>query len=293
MGLQVYIDGKYFPEEDAKISVWDHGFLYGDGVFEGIRAYNQRVFKLDEHLKRLYESARAIMLNVPLSQEELKKAVVETCAKNSIGDGYIRLIVTRGKGDLGLDPVKCCNASIIIIADTISIYPQDLYLQGMKVVTVSTRRNSPQALSPRIKSLNYLNNILGRIEVNRAGADEGLMLSLDGFVAECVADNIFIVKDGVIQTPSTAVGALKGVTRDCVIEIAKEAGYEVQETIMTLHDVYVSDECFVTGTAAEIAPIVMVDDRAVNDGLPGSITKELMEKFHAYVRNEGTPIYEG
>lgn len=291
MALQVYIDGKYLPEEEAKVSVWDHGFLYGDGVFEGIRAYNKRIFKLDEHLRRLYESARAIMLEIPLSRGEMEKAVVETCANNSIEDGYIRLIVTRGVGDLGLDPVKCSNPSVIIIADKISIYPVEIYKNGMRVITVSTRRNSPQVLSPMIKSLNYLNNILGRIEVNRVGADEGLMLSLDGYVAECIADNIFIVKNGVVITPSTAVGALMGITRDCVIEIATGAGYHVKETLITLHDVYVADECFVTGTAAEIAPVVTVDDRLIGDGMPGPITKDLIEKFHVYVRNEGTDIY--
>src|SRR3990172_54897 len=288
--MEIYLDGQYVSENEAKISVFDHGLLYGDGVFEGIRIYNRRVFKLDEHLNRLYGGAKAIMLEVPLAVAELKAAVIETVKRNNLTDGYIRLVVTRCKGDLGLNPIKCPKPTVFIIADTISIYPDHVYDQGMKIVTVSTRRNLIEALNPRIKSLNYLNNILATLEVNRTDAQEGLMLNADGYVTECIVDNFFLVEQGIIITPPTSAGALKGITRDTVIELAREAGYTVDEKDLTLHDVYVADEAFLTGTAAEIAPITNVDERHIGDGQPGPITAVLMKRFHDYARSNGTPI---
>ncbi len=288
--MQIYLDGKYVDESDAKISVFDHGLLYGDGVFEGIRIYNNRVFKLDEHLKRLYDGASVLMMNVPIDVDELKEAVIETVRRNKLIDGYIRLVVTRGVGDLGLNPLKCPRSSVFIIADTIKIYPDEIYKKGMKVVTVSTRRNHIEALNPRIKSLNYLNNIMATLEVNRTDAQEGLMLNTDGYVTECIVDNLFIVEEGIIVTPPTSSGALKGVTRDTVIDLAREAGYEVEEKKLTLHDVYVCDESFLTGTAAEIAPITILDERKIGNGDPGPITVDLMEKFNKYANSSGVEV---
>jgi len=288
--MEIYLDGRYLGEDEAKISVFDHGLLYGDGVFEGIRVYDRRVFKLDEHLKRLYGGAKAIMLEVPLGFDELKAAVVETVRRNDLTDGYVRLVVTRGRGDLGLNPIKCPKPTVFIIASTINIYPDDVYHQGMKIVTVSTRRNSIDALNPRIKSLNYLNNVLATLEVNRSDAQEGLMLNSDGYVTECIVDNFFLVDQGVVVTPPTSTGALKGITRDTVMDLAREAGYAVEERVITLHDVYVADEAFLTGTAAEIAPITNVDERHIGDGRPGPITTDLMKRFHDYARSNGTAI---
>ncbi len=288
--MQIYLDGKYVDESDAKISVFDHGLLYGDGVFEGIRIYNNRVFKLDEHLKRLYDGASVLMMNVPIDVDELKEAVIETVRRNKLTDGYIRLVVTRGVGDLGLNPLKCPRSSVFIIADTIKIYPDEIYKKGMKVVTVSTRRNHIEALNPRIKSLNYLNNIMATLEVNRTDAQEGLMLNTDGYVTECIVDNLFIVEEGIIVTPPTSSGALKGVTRDTVIDLAKEDGYEVEEKKLTMHDVYVCDESFLTGTAAEIAPITILDERKIGNGDPGPITVDLMEKFNKYANSSGVEV---
>lgn len=286
--MEIYLDGEFVSEDQAKISVFDHGLLYGDGIFEGIRIYNRRIFKLDEHLDRLYGGAKAILLDVPLEVDQLKEAVVETAKRNDLTDGYIRLVVTRGLGDLGLNPTKCPKPTIFIIASTIKIYPDEIYHKGMKVVTVSTRRNLIEALNPRIKSLNYLNNVLATLEVNRVDAQEGLMLNADGYITECIVDNFFLVDKGVIATPPTSVGALKGVTRDTVMELAVEAGYDVEERIMTLHDVYIADENFLTGTAAEIAPITTVDDRLIGTGEPGPITTDLMTRFHSLVRSSGT-----
>lgn len=288
--MEIYLDGRFVSEADASISVFDHGLLYGDGIFEGIRVYNRRVFKLDEHLNRLYGGAKAIMLAAPLSVDDLKAAIVETVRRNDLTDGYVRLVVTRGKGDLGLNPLKCPKPTIFIIASTISIYPDDVYHQGMKVVTVSTRRNSIEALNPRMKSLNYLNNVMATLEVNRSDAQEGLMLNADGYVTECIVDNLFLVDQGVVVTPPTSSGALKGITRDTVMELAVEAGYRVDERVLTLHDVYVADEAFLTGTAAEIAPITNVDERLIGSGQPGPITADLMKRFHDYARSNGTPI---
>jgi len=292
MGLWIYLNGKYVPEEEARISVFDHGFLYGDGVFEGIRAYRGRVFKLKEHLQRLYASAKAIALKIPLSREEMKEKVLETLRKNRLKDAYIRLVVSRGKGDLGLDPLKCPHPEVIIIAHRISIYPEELYQKGMEVVIVSVRRNIPSALDPSIKSLNYLNNILAKIEANFKGVPEAIMLNNDGYVAECTGDNIFIVKDGTLITPPVWVGILRGITRDVVIHLAQEEKIPVREEVFTPAELYASDECFLTGTAAEIVPVTRVDGRVIGKGEIGEITKKLVGKFRQLAHSEGTPIYE-
>jgi branched-chain amino acid aminotransferase len=279
MSRQIYISGKFFPQADAKISVFDHGLLYGDGVFEGLRSYRGKVFRLDEHIRRLYESAKAIWLEIPMSPDEMCDAVNESVSINKIDDGYIRLVVTRGAGTLGLDPNRCSNPQVIIIADTISLYPKELYEKGLEIITVSVQRNHPAALSPRIKSLNYLNNILAKIEGIQAGCIEALMLNHKGEVAECTGDNVFLVRQGVLQTPPLEAGILEGVTRDAVIEVAKEAGIEVREMPLTKHDVYVADECFLTGTAAEIIPVVRVDSRVIGPGKPGPVTRDLEKRF--------------
>jgi branched-chain amino acid aminotransferase len=279
MSRQIYISGKFFPQEDAKISVFDHGLLYGDGVFEGLRSYRGKVFRLDEHIRRLYESAKAIWLEIPMSPDEMCDAVNESVHVNKIDDGYIRLVVTRGAGTLGLDPNRCSNPQVIIIADAIALYPRELYEKGLDIVTVSVQRNHPAALSPRIKSLNYLNNILAKIEGIQAGCIEALMLNHKGEVAECTGDNVFLVRGGVLQTPPLEAGILEGVTRDAVIEIAREAGIEVREMPLTKHDVYVADECFLTGTAAEIIPVVRVDSRVIGSGKPGPMTRDLEKRF--------------
>ncbi|MCM1564389.1 MAG: branched-chain-amino-acid transaminase [Dehalobacter sp. 4CP] len=286
----IYCDGKFVDSQEAKISVFDHGFLYGDGVFEGIRAYNSRVFKLKEHIDRLYESANAILLNVEVSRREMMDIVVETVRKNNLTDAYIRLIISRGVGDMGLDPRKCPKSEIICIAGNISLYPQSMYENGMEIITAATRRNSSDALSPRIKSLNYLNNIMAKIEANRAGLMEALMLNQEGYVSEATGDNIFIIKDGVITTPPVYAGILKGVTRDSVIDLARQEGIPVQEELFHLIDVYSADECFLTGTAAELIPIIMLDSRKIGDGKPGPVFKKLLAKFHEYVKTEGEPI---
>lgn len=290
MGLKVYIDGKFYPQEEAKISVFDHGFLYGDGVFEGIRAYSGRVFCLDEHLERLYQSAKYIMLDIPLSQKEMEKAILNTLRINNLKDAYIRVVVSRGKGDLGLDPRKCPKPSVIIITDKITLYPKEFYEKGLEVITVSTRRNIPDALSPRVKSLNYLNNILAKIEVNNANLLEGIMLNREGYVAEATGDNIFIVKSEVLITPPNYAGILEGITRGVVIKIAEKFKIKFEEKFFTQHDIYISDECFLTGTAAEIIPVVKVDARPIADGKPGKITLKLLKEFHALTKKMGTSI---
>jgi len=289
--MLIYLNGKLVPKEEAKVSVFDHGFLYGDGVFEGIRIYNGRIFKLKEHIERLYASAHAIDLKPPLTQEELLQATVETVRANNLRDGYIRIVISRGEGDLGLDPKKCPNPTVVIIADKIAIYPEEVYKKGMKIITVSTRRNSPQALNPNIKSLNYLNNILAKIEANRANVPEAIMLSIEGYVAEATGDNIFIVKNKTLITPPLHLGVLPGITRQTVIELAKERGIITEEKPFTLYDVYTADECFLTGTAAEIVPVVEVDGRQINGGVPGEITLLLMKDFHEYVKKEGVEVY--
>ncbi len=288
--MKIHIDGKYFSERDAKVSVFDHGLLYGDGVFEGIRAYHGRVFKLKEHIDRLFYSAKAILLEIPMSHGELMKATVETCRANKIRDGYIRLVVTRGVGTLGLNPRTCKKPSVIIIADKIQLYPPELYQRGLDIVTVPTTRNLHSALNPAIKSLNYLNNILAKIEANNAGVEEAVMLNAEGFVAECTGDNLFIVKRGALSTPPLSAGALYGITRQTVIELAEEAGLKVSEPNLTRYDLFNADECFLTGTGAELIPVVKIDGRVIGTGKPGPITRRLEEDYHALTKVSGEPI---
>lgn len=286
--MQIYLDGKFVSPEEAKVSVFDHGLLYGDGIFEGIRAYNGRVFKLTEHLDRLYESARSILLEIPLSWKEMEEAVLETVRRNDLSDAYIRLVVTRGAGDLGLDPRKCPRASVFVIADKITLWPQELYTKGLKVKTVATRRNSVDTLNPRIKSLNYLNNVLAKIEANLMGYPEVVMLNSQGFVVEGTGDNIFIVKRGTLITPPPYVGILEGITRATIMDLARGMGTTVAEDLFTMHDLYVADECFLTGTAAEVIPVVEVDGRRVGNGTPGPVTAKLMAAFREYAQSNGT-----
>lgn len=280
MTPQIYINGKLYDKADAKVSVYDHGLLYGDGVFEGIRVYEGKVFRLREHIDRLYESARAIKLEIPMSREQMIEAVVSTVQANAKRNGYIRLVITRGAGYLGLDPRKTTDPQIIIIVDDISLYPPELYENGMDIVTVATIRNHPNAVNPRIKSLNYLNNILAKVEAIQSGCLEALMLNHKGEVAECTGDNVFLVKRGVLKTPSLEAGILEGITRNAVIDLARAANIPVQETALTRHDVYTADECFLTGTAAEVIPVVKVDGRPIGTGKPGPMTKQLRERFH-------------
>jgi branched-chain amino acid aminotransferase len=290
--MKVFIDGKYYDGRAAKISVFDHGLLYGDGVFEGIRAYHGRVFKLREHIDRLFCSAKAILLNIPMSHAHLMHAVVEACRKNKIHDGYIRLVVTRGIGTLGLNPNRCKNPSVIIIADKIQLYPPAFYQKGMEIVTVPTTRNLHSALNPAIKSLNYLNNILAKIEANQAGCEEAVMLNAEGFVAECSGDNLFIVKKGALLTPPLSAGALYGITRGVVMELAEEEGLSVSEPNLTRYDLFNADECFLTGTGAEIVPVVKIDGRVIGTGKPGAITRKLEEEYRVLTKNSGEPIYK-
>lgn len=286
--MKVYINGKFYEKSEAKISVFDHGLLYGDGVFEGIRSYNRLVFKLREHIDRLFESAHTLMLEIPLSKEQMIKAVLQTLKANSLKDAYIRLIVTRGEGDLGLDPRKCNgNATIIIITDKIALYPERIYKEGLKLISVPTIRNLPEALNPQIKSLNYLNNILAKIEAVNCGYDEAIMLDSLGYVAECTGDNIFIVKNAHLYTPPQCMGTLRGITRDTVLEIAKKSKISVHEHVLTRHELYISDECFLTGTAAEIVPVVKVDGRTIGTGKPGKITAGLLKKFRELTKKDG------
>ena len=284
MSLKVYISGKLYDKENATVSVYDHGLLYGDGVFEGIRSYGGKVFRLQEHLDRLWYSAKAIWLEIPMTRQAMAKAIEDTLAVNGIKDGYIRVVVTRGVGTLGLDPNKCETPQVIIITDRIELYPPELYQQGLEIVTVSTMRNHPAALSPRIKSLNYLNNILAKIEGLQAGCVEALMLNHKGEVAECTGDNIFLIRSGKLLTPPNEAGILEGITRAAVMELAVQAGIEVREVPLTKHDVYIADECFLTGTAAEVVPVVKVDSRKIGDGTPGPITRNLMDRFHELTR---------
>ena len=285
MSRQIYINGKLVPQAEATISVFDHGLLYGDGVFEGLRSYGGKVFRLEQHVRRLYESAQAIWLTIPMSQAEMCRAINETVTTNEIEDGYIRAVVTRGTGTLGLDPNRCSDPQIIIIADTIALYPNELYEKGLEIVTVSVIRNHPAALNARIKSLNYLNNILAKIEGLQAGCIEALMLNHKGEVAECTGDNIFLVRDGKLLTPGMDAGILGGITRDAVIELAQAAGIEVLKVSLTKHDVYIADECFLTGTAAEVIPVVKVDSRSIGSGKPGPVTLQLKKRFHELARS--------
>ncbi|MBU0951814.1 MAG: branched-chain-amino-acid transaminase [Elusimicrobia bacterium] len=292
MSNLVYLNGKLVKKEDAKISVFDHGLLYGDGVFEGIRAYNGRVFKLREHLDRLYNSARAITLTIPLKKQEMEIATLETLRANKSKDAYIRLVVTRGVGDLGLDPRKCPKATIFIIVDKITLYPSEFYTKGLELFTVSTRRNMVNSINPCIKSLNYLNNILAKIEATTMGAPEAIMLNKDGYVAECTGDNVFILKHNILITPPTWAGALQGITREAVMDLARtHMKLLVKEDIFTVYDVYTADECFLTGTAAEIIPVVGLDNRKIGNGNPGKITLKLIKEFRELTRSTGVPIY--
>ena len=285
MSSQVYINGQFLPEEEAKVSVFDHGLLYGDGVFEGIRVYGGNVFLHQQHIDRLYESAKAIRLVIPIDKAEMTKAVEETVKLNKIDDGYVRLVITRGAGSLGLDIRRTSNPQVIIIAATISLYPEEYYRDGLKLITASTIRNHPGALSPRIKSLNYLNNILAKIEATDQGCLEALMLNHKGDVAECTGDNIFIVKQGVLKTPPTDAGILEGITRNVVLQLAEKAGIPTREVTLQRHDLYVADEFFLTGTAAELIPVVQLDGRPIGDGKPGPMTQQLLELFQKFARS--------
>ncbi|MGE5214319.1 MAG: branched-chain-amino-acid transaminase [Nitrospirota bacterium] len=287
---KIYIDGKFYSEADAKVSVFDHGLLYGDGIFEGIRFYNGRVFRLEQHLERLWNSARSICLEIPMTRQEMTKALLETIRQNHLRDGYVRLVVTRGVGNLGLNPEQCKSPSVIIIVATIALYHEEFYRKGLSIVTVATRRSNPASLNPAVKSLNYLNNVMARIEANLANADEALMLNDAGNVAECTADNVFVIKHGQIFTPPITAGALQGITRSVVFDIGNEFGIKVTEADLTRHDIFVADECFLTGTAAEIVPVVKADGRVIGSGKPGPITTRIIARFRDMTQTTGTPI---
>jgi branched-chain amino acid aminotransferase len=288
--MKIFIDGQYYDEDHAKISVFDHGLLYGDGIFEGIRAYNGRVFKLKEHIDRLFYSAKAILLTLPMSHADLCRSVVETCRQNGLRDGYIRLVVTRGVGGLGLNPNKCKRPSVIVIADKIQLYPAEYYARGLDIITVPTTRNLHNALNPAIKSLNYLNNILAKIEANNGGCEEAIMLNNEGYVAECTGDNLFLVKGNDLLTPPLSAGALYGITRGVVMDLARASGMKVSEPNLTRYDVFNADECFLTGTGAEVVPVVKVDGRVIGSGTPGPKTKDLVRQYHELVQSSGEPI---
>lgn len=289
--MRVYINGKFYSKDEAKISVFDHGLLYGDGVFEGIRVYENKVFKLKEHIDRLYESAQTIMLSIPVTKEELIESTLESVRQNGHEDAYIRLVITRGVGSLGLDPNKCASPQIIIIVDKITLYSEDTYRDGMEIVTVATRRNLAEAINPQIKSLNYLNNIMAKIEAINAGYQEAIMLNQQGHVAECTGDNIFIVKNGELITPSRENGFLDGITRRTVMDLARDRKIPVKELTMSRHDIYTADECFLTGTAAAIVPVVKVDGRAIGNGKPGKWTLDLSKDYYELARREGLGVY--
>ena len=289
--MKIYINGTFHTKEEAKISVFDHGLLYGDGVFEGIRIYNGRVFKLDEHLKRLYDSANSIMLAMPMTLDELRHATVLTVRENNMRDGYIRLIITRGIGSLGLNPLTCEKPQVIIIVDKVALYPKELYQTGMRIVTVPTQRNMAAAIPPQVKSLNYLNNILAKIEAINAGVEEAVMLNSYGLISECTGDNIFVVKNNVVMTPPSYMGVLEGVTRNTVMELAGQLSYTAKQRILTRHDLFTADECFLTGSAAEIVPVTHVDGRTIGNGKPGYVTKQLMAAFKKLTDTTGTPVF--
>jgi len=289
----VYLDGQYLPREQAVVSVFDHGFLYGDGVFEGIRSYGGVVFRLKEHLVRLYESAKTVGMEIPISPKEMEEVVLETVRRNELQDAYIRLVVSRGAGDLGLDPRNCTKPTIVCIAASISLYPREMYENGLEVIITSTRKNRPDVLSPRVKSLNYLSNIMAKQELALAGVLEGIVLTADGYVAEATADNVFMVKNGKLYTPPKFLGILEGVTRNAVMDLAKQAGIEVREEVFTAHDLYNADEAFFSGTAAELIPVVKVDGRTIGDGKPGPVYKQLMEAFRALTKWDGAKVYNG
>jgi len=288
--MKIYLNGDFVEKEDAKISVFDHGLLYGDGVFEGIRLYDGCVYKLDEHLERLEHSAKAILLDMPMSRAEFAEAVCETCRQNNLKNGYIRLIVTRGPGHLGLNPDGCGPQSVIIIADNIQLYPEELYENGLKIISVPTRRINAAALPPAVKSLNYLNNILAKIEAKRVGFLEALMLNDKGEIAECTGDNVFIIRKGVLYTPPLDAGSLRGITRAAAMEIAEQMGIPVKEQALTRYDLWIADECFLTGTAAEVIPCVEVDHRPIGDGKPGELTRKLIGRFRESVKTDGVSL---
>jgi branched-chain amino acid aminotransferase len=284
MGLKVWLNGQLVERQEAKISVFDHGLLYGDGVFEGIRSYAGKVFRLEAHLRRLFDSANGIRLTIPMTPREMADAILATLAANGLKDSYIRVVVTRGEGTLGLDPNRCPNPQVFIITDKIALYPQELYENGLEIVTAATMRNHPNAVNPRLKSLNYLNNILAKIEAIDAGVLEAVMLNHLGYVAECTGDNVFVVRDGRLLTPPIAAGILEGITRDEIIDIARESKIQVREENLTRQDLYVADECFLTGTAAEVIPVVRIDRRTIGTGKPGPVTNRLAEEFHRRTR---------
>ncbi len=290
MGLSIYLNGRFVPEEEAKVSVFDHGYLYGDGVFEGIRAYNGKVFRLEQHVERLFDSAKAINLKIPYTEAEIGEVVCETCRRNNLRDAYIRLVISRGKGALGLDPRNCPEPTTVCIASSITLYPPELYMSGLDVITIPTRRNIAAGVTPRIKSLNYLNNIMAKIEAAIAGVQEAIMLTQEGYLAECTGDNMFMVRDGVIKTPTTHLGMLQGVTRDAVIELARKRGIAVEETVLTRYDFFTAHECWLTGTAAEMIPVVKIDNRVIGDGRPGPVYAALLEDFRALVQHDGAEI---
>ena len=287
----IYMNGEFVKKEDAKVSVYDHGFLYGDGVFEGIRSYNGNVFRLEEHLERLYDSAKSVMLEIPHTFEEMTQLVVETLRQNKLKDAYIRLVVSRGVGNLGLDPFSCAKPNVIVIAEPLSLFPKALYDSGIEIVSVASRRSRSDVLSPKVKSLNYMNNILVKIEASLAGVSEALMLNDQGYVAEGSADNIFIVRKNKLLTPPGYVGALEGITRNAIMEVAVEKGYQIEEGVFTRHDVYVADEVFLTGTAAEVIAVIKVDGRVIGDGKPGPVTNDLLEAFRELVQQDGVKVY--
>ncbi|MCX7828883.1 MAG: branched-chain-amino-acid transaminase [Thermanaerothrix sp.] len=290
--MLVYLNGKLVPKEEAKVSVFDHGYLYGDGIFEGIRAYGGRIFRLKEHLRRLYDSARAICLEIPLSMDQMAEVCVDTCRANQIRDGYIRLVVSRGEGDLGLNPQKAKAPTVVCIADRIQMYPPELTERGLNVITAATRRSYGEVLSPHIKSCNYLPNIMAVIEALNAGAQEAVCMSREGYVAECTGDNVFIVRDGVLKTPHPSCGILKGITRDVVLELARGMNIPTEEALLTRFDLYTADEVFLTGTAAEVVPVTRIDGRAIGGGKPGKMTLRLKQAFSDLVSREGHPIYD-
>ncbi|QBP40289.1 branched-chain-amino-acid transaminase [Paenisporosarcina antarctica] len=287
----IFLGGQFVKKEDAVVSVYDHGFLYGDGVFEGIRVYSGNVFRMAEHVQRLYESAQSIMLNIPYTKEEMVQIIVDTIKKNQLDSAYIRVVVSRGMGNLGLDPASCSQPRVIVIAEKLALFPQELYQRGLRIGSVASRRSSPDVLSPQVKSLNYLNNILVKLEANQAGVDEALMLNAQGYVTEGSADNIFIVKNGVIITPPVYLGALDGITRNAIIDLANKNGYELKETPFTRHDVYVADEVFLTGTAVEVIAVIEVDGRKIQDGKPGPVTNYLLSEFRKLVTTDGVQCY--
>jgi branched-chain amino acid aminotransferase len=288
--MKIWLDEKLVEEQDAKISVFDHGLLYGDGVFEGIRFYNGRVFRLEEHISRLYDSARAILLNMPWTQEQVCQFTVDTIKANGLSDGYVRLVVTRGTGGLGLNPYLCERPSMFIIASTISLYPEEYYTNGLAIITCATRRPTPAALMPQVKSLNYLNNIMAKVEAIQSGAMEAVMLNEQGYVAECTGDNLFLLKNGKLLTPPVSDGALDGVTRRVILELADQLGIPWAEQTLTRYDIFVADECFLTGTAAEVIPVISLDRRPIGKGVPGPLTAKFITAFRALANSTGTPI---